>query len=123
MRLAAGPKPYVAVRDFGAKSAALRALLALGCVVSMLVAATLGQTEHLSQSDSDLAWLIRGVALIKACLVLAIVAVLACRFSRPLAPRICKAYTIGAWLMADSSYQGETQSTPSGLIVPGISSE
>jgi hypothetical protein len=81
----------------------LRALLALGCAVSLLAAVAFGQPELLSQSDPDLAWLMRGMSLVKASLVTAIVALLAWRFGRPMAPRIGMAYVVGAWLMSGAT--------------------
>jgi hypothetical protein len=77
---------------------AARGLLLLGAVLALLGGAALGDPRPLIAADPDLARLLRGMALIKAAMVLAALALLWWRFGHPLPARHRTAYLLGAWL-------------------------
>lgn len=82
---------------------ALRSLLVLGCTVSVLLAAWLAAPATALRADPELVFLLRGMALIKAAIVLAAVGVLCWRFGQPVLPRVAGAYLAGAWLTAGAT--------------------
>jgi hypothetical protein len=82
---------------------ALRLGLLLGCAVSVLLAAWLAAPASALRADPELVFLLRGMALIKAALVLAAVGVLCWRFGQPVLPRVAGAYLAGAWLTAGAT--------------------
>jgi hypothetical protein len=97
------PHPQAQPAGLAASPAALRALLCAGCLAAVAAAAWLGQPAATLQADPELARLLRGMALIKAALVLAAVALLLWRFGRPLRRPAAIAYLAGAWLAAGAS--------------------
>jgi hypothetical protein len=80
-----------------------RALLILGCIAAAAIAAWLGQPERYLEADVALAHVLRGMALIKASIVVAAIAVLLWRFRHPLSPRMAAFYLAGVWLLAGAS--------------------
>lgn len=88
---------------FGSGAAVLRVALVLGCVASLALAAWVGEPAQYLAQDFELARLLRGMAIIKACLVLAAACLLVWRFGRPTPPRVAGAYLIGIWLVAGAS--------------------
>ncbi len=84
-------------------TALLRVALVLGCAVAVALAAWVGEPAHALEPDESLARLLRGMALIKACLVLGAIGVLVWRFGRPVPAGVAGAYLAGAWLVAGAS--------------------
>jgi hypothetical protein len=88
---------------FGSSASALRVALVLGCVTSAALAAWVGEPAQYLAQDFELARLLRGMALIKACLVVAAVSLLFWRLGRPTPAPVAGAYLIGTWLVAGAS--------------------
>jgi hypothetical protein len=84
-------------------AAALRSLLVAGCIASIAIAAWLGEPAAFVRADAELAQLLRGMAAIKAIIVLAAVGVLLWRFGQPVPRRTAIAYLLGAWLIAGAT--------------------
>lgn len=82
---------------------ALRMLLLAGCLASVAVAAWLGEPSAYLRADRELAFLLRGMAAIKACIVMAAVGVLLWRFGRAVAQRTAVAYLVGSCLIAGAT--------------------
>lgn len=78
----------------------LGGILLGGCVLAVLAASAAGRPEPLLQADPELARLLRGMALIKAAIVVAALAALVWRFGRPLSNGLTGAYLAGAWAAA-----------------------
>jgi hypothetical protein len=83
--------------------AVLRVALLAGCAASVAAAAWLGRPDALLAADPELARLLRGMALIKAFMVAAALALLLWRFGRPIASEKAAAYMAGTWLAAAGS--------------------
>lgn len=81
----------------------LRAALLAGCVLAAAIAAVVAQPEPHLLADPELARLLRGMALIKAMIVLVGVALLLWRFGRPVPARIAAVYIAGTWIAAGAS--------------------
>lgn len=91
-------------RDLSAAHPALlRALLLLGCIGAAAVAFSVGRPEAYLAADAALARLLRGMALIKAALVLATVGALLWRFGHPITRRTAAVYVGGAWMAAGAT--------------------
>jgi hypothetical protein len=82
---------------------ARRSLLVIGCVASMAFAAWLGEPLASTQADPELAHLLRGMAAIKATMVVAALGVLFWRFGQPVQQHTAAAYLAGAWLIAGAT--------------------
>ena len=80
--------------------AMLRALLLSGGALAVAIALVCGAPEARLRADAELAFLLRGMAAIKACLVAAAAGVLWWRFGHPIGRGTAAAYLLGAWLMA-----------------------
>ena len=78
----------------------LRAWLLTGCVLSVAIAVSCGAPEAYLRTDRELGVLLRGMAAIKACLVVAAAGVLWWRFAHPIGRGSALAYGLGAVLMA-----------------------
>lgn len=78
----------------------LRATLLLGCLAAVALAAAFGRPAASLQADPDLAFLLRGMAAIKAALVLAALAAVLWRLGHPVTQKAAQAYGVGVWLMA-----------------------
>ncbi|MGB5810156.1 MAG: hypothetical protein WBG86_06475 [Polyangiales bacterium] len=74
----------------------LGGMLLGGCVFAVLAAAAVGHPEPLLQADPELARLLRGMALLKAAIVVAALAALLWRFGQPLSNGLTVAYLAGA---------------------------
>jgi hypothetical protein len=81
----------------------LGGMLLSGCVLAVLAAAAVSRPEPLLQADPELARLLRGMALIKAAIVVASLTALLWRFGRPLSNGLTCAYLAGAWAAASAS--------------------
>ncbi len=81
----------------------LGGMLLGGCVLAVIAAAAVGRPEPLLQADPELAHLLRGMALIKAAIVVATLAALLWRFGQPLSNGLTGAYLLGAWAAAGAS--------------------
>jgi len=81
----------------------LRCALLGGAILAVAVAAMFGDPAAHLKADPDLSHLLRGMAVIKAALASAALAVLSWRFARPIPPATAMAYVVGAWLMAAAS--------------------
>jgi hypothetical protein len=75
-----------------------RSLLLAGCALAALVAWVAGDPSSLKAADPELAFLLRGMALIKGAIVAAGLAVLWWRFGWPLSLGTAAGYLAGAWL-------------------------
>jgi hypothetical protein len=80
-----------------------RALLATGCAVAALAGYALGDPNSLIAADAELAVLLRGMALIKAALVVAALAILWWRFRWPVPTGLAAGYLGGAWLITGAT--------------------
>ncbi len=80
----------------------LRIALVVGCLiaVSLVAVATTGSPGGSYLSDPELAFLLRGMAAIKAGLVLVAVALSIWRFAHPIDPRVAGIYLLATWLSA-----------------------
>ena len=87
----------------GVLPAPMRALLLAGCVASAAAVGWLADPAAVLQADPELARLLRGMALIKAAVVLAAIGVLLWRFGGPTTPRTASAYLAGAWMLCGAS--------------------
>lgn len=81
----------------------LRVALALGSLGAVGVALWLGDPRPSLAADADLARLLRGMALLKAALVVPALGLLWWRFGRPVSPLVSAVYVPGAWLLAGAS--------------------
>lgn len=82
---------------------ALRTLLLLGCLASVAATAWIGDPSAYVRADPELAFLLRGMAAIKACLVVASVGVSLWRLGHALPQSTAAAYLVGSWLMAGAT--------------------
>jgi energy-converting hydrogenase Eha subunit A len=71
--------------------------------VALAAAAMLGDPARLVQADPQLAFLLRGMALIKSALVLAAIALLLWRFAHPVSNGFALAYIAGTAVLAAAS--------------------
>ncbi len=85
------------------RASAWRAALVAGTLVAITLAAALAQPSAALLADADLAFLLRGMAAIKAALVLLALALIGWRLGRPTAPAVAALYLLGAWLMAGAT--------------------
>lgn len=77
-----------------------RALLLGGCALAALAGLALGDPAPRLAADPETATLLRGMAAIKAVLLLGALALLAWRLGKPLPARIAAIYIVGAAVMA-----------------------
>lgn len=82
---------------------ALRAALFLGCTATATLAAWVGNPAPYLSADLELGHLLRGMALIKAGIVLAAITLLWRRFKRPVPVPVAATYLIATWLAAGAS--------------------
>jgi hypothetical protein len=92
-----------ALTRFSSNAARLRVALVLGCGVAVALAFWIGTPAPYLESDIELARLLRGMAVIKAFIVLAGVGLLLWRFGRPVSRHMAGVYLAGAWLAAGAS--------------------
>ena len=81
----------------------LRTLLVAGCALAALAGFAVGHPEVLQKADPELANLLRGMALIKASLVIIGLGVLLWRLRLPLTPRLAIGYLAGAWIVTGAT--------------------
>ena len=81
----------------------LRTLLIAGCLLAALAGFAVGHPEILQKADPELANLLRGMALIKASLVLIGLGVLFWRLRLPITPRLAIGYLAGAWIVTGAT--------------------
>ena len=86
-----------------ASAGRLRGLLVIGCIAAVAVAGSIGDPTSTLQTDRELAFLLRGMAVLKALMVLAAAAVLLWRFAHPLSTRLAAAYIAGTAVLAGAS--------------------
>jgi predicted lipid-binding transport protein (Tim44 family) len=80
-----------------------RATLFGGCLLAVLAGLALGDPAPRLAADPELAFLLRGMAGIKALLLLGAVSLLAWRFARPVPARTAAVYIGGAAVMAGAT--------------------
>lgn len=85
------------------RASALRVTLMAGTVIAVMLAAALAQPSASLLADAELAFLMRGMAAIKAALVLLALALVGWRLGRPTAPALAAIYLLGVWLMAGAT--------------------
>ena len=90
-------KPAVAVRTRS------RIALFAGCTIAALAGLALGDPAPRLAADPEVAFLLRGMAGIKAALVLGAIALIAWRLGRPVSPRFAAVYVGGAAVMAGAT--------------------
>jgi chromate transport protein ChrA len=104
MPISAIPLPEQSVNaGVFSRAVTLRAALLLGCAASVALAACVARPAPHLESDPELGRLLRGMALIKAGIVLAAISVLWRRFKRPVPAALAAAYLIATWLAAGAS--------------------
>lgn len=81
----------------------LRALLLVGCAATVVLAAGVGHPAASLESDVDLGRLLRGMAAIKAGIVLAAIRLLWWRFKHPVPAPLAACGLISAWVAAGAS--------------------
>lgn len=81
----------------------LRAALLLGCAATVALAAGMGHPAPALDSDVDLGRLLRGMAAIKAGIVLAAIVLMWWRFKHPVPAPLAACGLIAAWLAAGAS--------------------
>lgn len=81
----------------------MRLALLVGCVATVCVAGWYGDPAAGLKADPELAQMLRGMALIKAAMVLAAVALLGWRFGHPISRRQAAVYLAGGWLAAGAT--------------------
>jgi hypothetical protein len=93
-----------------ARGAALRAdlsallrwsgVLVAGCALAAAAGLSLGDAAAMFERDAELGTLLRGMALIKAALVIAAAALIVWRLRQPVSTAVAFAYLAGAWAMS-----------------------
>lgn len=86
-----------------ARTASLRFNLLIGCATAAALALWLGVPTPLIVADPEAARMLRGMAAIKAVLVLITTALLHWRLARPLSSPLASLYLLGTWLIAGAS--------------------
>ena len=81
----------------------LQSLLLTGSIASVAVAAWLGEPSAYLRTDPELAFLLRGMAAIKACIVLAAIGLVFWRLGQAVPKRTVCAYLVGSWLLAGAT--------------------
>lgn len=87
----------------GSKAFALRAALLLGCAATAPLAAWVGNPAPYLSADLELGHLLQVMALIKAGIVFAAIALLWWRFKRPVPAHLAAVYLVATWLAAGAS--------------------
>ena len=82
---------------------AVRVALALGCLAAVALGLEVGDPRAFQAADPDLARLLRGMAVLKALLVLPAVAAVWWRAGHPLSRKLAAVYVAGAWAMTGAS--------------------
>ena len=80
----------------------LRCGLMVGCAISIALAGHLGDSVGF-QADPALARLLRGMALIKGVIALAVVAAVWWRVGRPVSKPVATGYLLGSWMLVGST--------------------
>ena len=80
----------------------LQSLLLAGSIASV-AAAWLGEPSAYLRADPELAFLLQGMAAIKACIVLAAIGVVFWRLGQAVPQRTASAYLVGSWLLAGAT--------------------
>ena len=86
--------------EFTDSPATLQLLLLAGCAASVALAAWLGAPGTYLRADSELAFMLRGMAAIKLSIVLAAAGAVVWRFGHPVTRQTAAAYLVGVWLAA-----------------------
>ena len=81
----------------------LRAVLLMGCATTVLLTARVGNPVPSLESDLDLSRLLRGMAVIKAGIVLAAISLLWWRFKRPVPAPLAACALIATWSAGGAS--------------------
>jgi hypothetical protein len=107
LRFVSKPMPLSAISVVAdvevARPLVLRSALFLGCAGAVALGLWLGSPQAFVAADPDLARLLRGMALIKASIVVATLSVVAWRLGHPVSPRLTAVYLGGAWAVALAS--------------------
>jgi len=81
----------------------LRSALMAGCAIAISLAGYLSESNGFTQADPALARLLRGMALIKGVIALAIAAAVWWRFGRPVFKPVAATYLLGSWILMGST--------------------
>jgi hypothetical protein len=85
------------------RAVALRAILLVGCALTVVAAARISNTEGYILADPDLARLLRGMAVIKSVAVLAAVSAVLWRFGWRVTTPVSITYIVGSWTLAGTT--------------------
>ncbi|MFN7552361.1 MAG: hypothetical protein ACK59M_06655 [Pseudomonadota bacterium] len=97
------PRPATTAKPGVASVTRRRLALFAGCAAAALVGLALGDPAPRMAADPEIAVLLRGMATIKAALVLAAIALIAWRLGRPESSRFATVYIVGAAVMAGTT--------------------
>lgn len=75
-------------------------VLVAGCAIAAAAGLSLGDAAPVLERDAELGALLRGMALIKAVLVIAAAALIVWRLRQPVSTAVALAYLAGAWAMS-----------------------
>lgn len=81
----------------------LNTALIAGCAIAIGIAGYVGDPINFTQADPALARLLRGMALIKGVIAIAIVAAVWWRFGRPVSKMVAPVYLLGSWILLGST--------------------
>jgi uncharacterized membrane protein YecN with MAPEG domain len=96
-------RPQAVLATLALSPVVWRTVLLAVCAAAVLAAAWVGEPARVLQADPALAQLMRGMALIKAAIVLCAVALLLWRFGWPVGKPAGLAYVVSAALMAGAT--------------------
>jgi hypothetical protein len=81
----------------------LRSVLIVGCAISVGIAMYMGDPSGYLLADPALARLLRGMAVIKGVIAIAIVGAVWWRFGRAVSRPVAVSYALGCWVVAGST--------------------
>jgi hypothetical protein len=81
----------------------LRTALMAGCAIAIGIVGLLSDPSGFTRADPDLARLMRGMALIKGVIAIAIVATIWWRFGCPVFKSVAAGYLLGSWILVGST--------------------
>jgi hypothetical protein len=98
-----GPAASEATGQSSDRTLRLRGGLVAGCAVAIGLAAYVGDPGGLIHADPALAWLLRGMAMIKGMIAFAILAAVWWRFGRRVSKPVAALYSSGSWILVGST--------------------
>lgn len=101
--LAGGPGVSAVAGQRSVPTWPLRTALMAGCAIAIGIAADVGDPSGFTHADPALSRLLRGMALIKGVIAIAIVAAVWWRFGRPVFRSATAGYLLGSWILMGST--------------------